>query len=90
LDSAVLCLNELDRGELVPLAPTYPVIAFDAYWVVCPPRHLNRRIVKRFVDWVSAEARATEARTRALLEKAGCTFRTGTGYELTEVSASSL
>jgi DNA-binding transcriptional LysR family regulator len=90
LDSAVLCLNELDRGELVPLAPVYPVIAFDAYWVVCPPRHLNRRIVKRFVDWVSAEARATEARTRALLEKAGCTFRTGTGYELTEVSASSL
>lgn len=90
LDSAVLCLGELERGELVPLAPAFPVIAFEAYWVVCPPRHMNRRIVKRFSDWVTREARATQARTRDLLEQAGCAFRSGDGPEMVEVNPSVL
>jgi LysR family glycine cleavage system transcriptional activator len=90
LDSAVLCLGELERGELVPLAPVFPVIAFDAYWIVCPPRHLNRRIVKRFSDWVMQEARQTEARTRTLLEAAGCQFRPGEVSEMKEVTPWSL
>ena len=75
LDSAGLCLDDLDRGDLVPLAPGIPVIAFPAYWFVCPPRHLNRRIVNRFAAWVAEEARAHEARARALLERLGCSFR---------------
>ncbi|EAQ25536.1 LysR substrate-binding domain-containing protein [Roseovarius sp. 217] len=90
LDSAVLCLGELERGELVPLAPAFPVIAFDAYWIVCPPRHLNRRIVKRFSDWVMQEARQTEARTRSVLEAAGCQFRPGEVSEMKEVTPWSL
>ncbi|WP_417728242.1 LysR substrate-binding domain-containing protein [Roseovarius sp.] len=90
LDSAVLCLGELERGELVPLAPTFPVISFDAYWIVCPPRHLNRRIVKRFSDWVMQEARQTEARTRDVLEDAGCQFRPGEVSEMKEVTPWSL
>lgn len=90
LDSAVLCLGELERGELVPLAPVFPVISFDAYWVVCPPRHLNRRIVKRFADWVMQGARQTEARTRSVLEAAGCQFRPGEVSEMKEVTPWSL
>lgn len=90
LDSAVLCLGELERGELVSLAPVFPVIAFDAYWIVCPPRHMNRRIVKRFSDWVSEEARATEAKTRRILEDAGCTFRSVDDQKMKEVTPWSL
>lgn len=86
LDSAVLCLGELERGELVPFSPLYPVIAFPAYWIVCPPRHFNRRIVKRFADWLIGEARPTELRTRDILVAAGCDFRPGAGPEMKEVT----
>lgn len=86
LDSAVLCLGELERGELVPFSPLYPVIAFPAYWIVCPPRHFNRRIVKRFADWLIGESRPTELRTRDILIAAGCDFRPGAGPEMKEVT----
>lgn len=85
LDSAVLCRGELERNELVPFAPAFPVIDFTGYWIVCPPRHLNRRIVKRFAEWVVSEAREHEACTRALLSKAGCHFRIGGEPEISEV-----
>lgn len=85
LDSAVLCLRELERGELVPFAPSCPVIDFPAYWIVCPPRHLNRRIVNRFARWVTDEAQDYEARTRQVLEKLGCDFRPSSGPEMIEV-----
>lgn len=75
LDSAMLCRGELERGELVPFAPELAVIDFPAYWVVCPARHLNRRIVARFAEWVEAAARDHEAATRALLTRLGCRFR---------------
>lgn len=87
LDSANLCVGELERGELVPFSPLYPVIDFPAYWVVCPPRHLNRRIVKRFAEWVAEEARAHEARSREVLTELGSQFRPGSGPELTEITA---
>lgn len=86
LDSAVLCHGELERGELVPFAPLFPVVNFMAYWIVCPPRHLNRRIVKRFAHWVVTEAREHEERTRALLIRAGCQFRPAIDLEMTEVT----
>lgn len=86
LDSAVLCKPELERGELVPLAPDLPVIEFPGYWFVCPPRHLNRRIVNRFAQWITDEARASEARTKAILAEQGCTFRPGDLPEMTEVA----
>ncbi|MDT8327010.1 MAG: LysR substrate-binding domain-containing protein [Roseovarius sp.] len=88
LDSAVLCRGELERKELVPFAPAFPVIDFTGYWVVCPPRHMNRRIVKRFAEWVVSEAREHEDCTRALLRKAGCHFRAGGEPEISEVSRS--
>lgn len=83
-DSAMLCLPELQRGELLPFAPDIPAIEFPAYWFVCPPRHLNRRIVNRFAEWIGAEAKEHEARVRGILEELGCTYRQATGPELLE------
>ena len=77
LDNALLCQGELKRGELVPLFLDCPVIEFPSYWFVCPPRHLNRRIVRRFLDWITAEAERDNVRTRDLLARAGCDFRQG-------------
>jgi LysR family transcriptional regulator, glycine cleavage system transcriptional activator len=78
LDNAILCKGELERGELVPLTLDCPVIEFPAYWFVCPPRHLNRRIVKRFLAWVGAQARADQEHVRGLLARMDCRFRDGT------------
>lgn len=76
LDSVTLCLGEIERGELVPLSTDFAVIDFPAYWLVCPPRHFNRRIVKRFDGWLRDEAVAHETRARAQLEYFGCRFET--------------
>lgn len=90
LDSANLCLGELERGELVPFSPLFPVIDFSAYWVVCPPRHMNRRIVKRFANWVAEETRPHEAKAREILASFGCSFRPGSGFEMSEVEPAKL
>lgn len=83
-DSAMLCLPELERGELLPFAPNIPAIEFPAYWFVCPSRHLNRRIVNRFAEWIGAEANEHEARVRGILEELGCSSRQATVPELLE------
>ncbi|CTQ34877.1 LysR family transcriptional regulator [Jannaschia rubra] len=80
LDSVTLCLPELQRGELVPFCTDFAVIDFPAYWFVCPPRHLNRRIVRRFADWIEAACADHEAQMRGFLEGVGCTFRPETGH----------
>jgi LysR family glycine cleavage system transcriptional activator len=77
LDNALLCQAELQRGDLVPLALDCPVIEFPAYWFVCPPRHLNRRIVRRFLDWIKSEADTEYTRTHTILSQAGCDFHHG-------------
>ena len=74
LDSVTLCLPEIERGELVPLSTDFAVIDFPAYWLVCPPRHFNRRIVNRFDSWLRDQAVAHETRARAQLEYFGCSF----------------
>lgn len=86
LDSAMLCRGELERGELVPFIPEFPAIEFPAYWFVCPPRHLNRRIVKRFFGWIETGGRAHETQVRAALERLGCDFRSVDGPELLGVA----
>lgn len=85
LDSVTLCLPEMQRGELVPLSTAFEVIDFPAYWFVCPPRHFNRRIVKRFMEWLSEKAGEHEHAARELLSGAGCTFRPEGGPDLIEV-----
>lgn len=90
LDSAVLCTPELERGELVPFAPELPVIDFPAYWIVCPTRHLNRRIVNRFARWLTDETRAHEEHTRAVLQRLGCRFRPGEEQDMKDVDPMAL
>jgi LysR family transcriptional regulator, glycine cleavage system transcriptional activator len=82
LDSVTLCLPELQRGELVPFSTAFAVIDFPAYWFVCPPRHLNRRIVKRFSDWLGEACEEHQAQARGFLQNLGCTFRRETGPDL--------
>lgn len=86
LDSVTLCLPELQRGELVPFSPSFEVIDFPAYWMVCPPRHFNRRIVNRFSEWLGRMASKHETEARKLLFDLGCTFRPETGPELVDVT----
>lgn len=85
LDSVTQCLPELRRGELVPFSTSFDVIDFPAYWFVCPPRHLNRRIVSRFAEWLTRMATEHDCEARALLTGFGCTFRPESGPELIEV-----
>lgn len=85
LDSVTLCLGELERGELVPFSTAFPVIDFAAYWFVCPPRHLNRRVVKRFSDWLASASAAHDAAARRFLAARGCSFQEGTAAELIDV-----
>lgn len=87
LDSVTLCLPELQRGELVPFCIDYDVIDFPAYWFVCPSRHLDRRIVRRFADWLTEQCRAHEDQARALLSGLGCRFRVESGPDLIDVKS---
>ncbi len=72
LDSATLALDDLESGALVPAFPQLGCIRFPAYWIICPARNLQRRAVRRFTDWLRAEASNDEARRNALLEAGGC------------------
>ncbi|SMQ86170.1 DNA-binding transcriptional regulator, LysR family [Devosia lucknowensis] len=74
LDSVNLCLPELQRGELVPFCPQFEVIHFPAYWLVCPQRHLNRRIVNLFAEWITRQCRLHELNVHDYLHGAGCFF----------------
>lgn len=84
LESATLCLPELARGELVPFAPECSVIDFPAYWLVCPPRHRNRRIVGRFASWLGEACGEHEREARELLARLGCRFAPEAGSGLIE------
>jgi LysR family transcriptional regulator, glycine cleavage system transcriptional activator len=86
LDSVMLCLPELERGELVPFCPEVDVIEFAAYWFVCPPRHFNRRIVRRFLYWFYPACEGHYERARALLEGHGCNIRTEADPGLIDVT----
>ena len=70
LESTAVAFEELKSGRLVPLSTAFPVIEFPGYWVVCPSRHMNRRAVRLFVDWVSEVGRLdTEAGRDFLVQK---------------------
>ena len=75
LDSVILCLPELQRGELVPFSTDFEVVDFPAYWFVCPSQHFNRRIINRFWEWLTGMMAKHEAETRLLLSNLGCAFR---------------
>jgi DNA-binding transcriptional LysR family regulator len=85
LDSVTLCLGELERGELVPFSTAFDVIDFPAYWFVCPARHLNRRIVLRFFNWMMSSCKNHDDSARAHLAGLGCRFRIGSPTELIDI-----
>ena len=47
-------------------------IRFPAYWLVCPSRHLSRRAVQVFRDWLHAEAAEHAIQKKRLLASLGC------------------
>jgi len=75
LESATLAYQELKDGALVPLSPAFEVVEIPAYWLVCPSRHLTRRIVRIFSDWMRVVGHAHDTAARELLEGEGCRLR---------------
>ncbi len=82
LESLALCLPEVLRGDLVPVTPELPVVDIAAYWLVCPPRHLHRRIVQRFREWLAAAARRHEQEARERLSALGLALLPVAGRDL--------
>lgn len=66
LDSITLACDDLKSGHLVPVSSEFHPKAFPAYWLVCPPRNVNRRIVRLFFEWIRAEAAAFTAEMETL------------------------
>jgi len=81
LDSATLAQEDLERGTLVPLSTDFDVVEFPAYWITCPPRHLNRRTVRIFSDWIREKSRAFDHLARNLLGGFGCRIRPANDVE---------
>lgn len=75
LDSVTLAHEDLERGTLVPLSTAFDVVEFPAYWLVCPQRHVSRRTVNVFAEWIRAEANSFNASIRQTLSHLGCSFR---------------
>lgn len=71
LETATLALNELRSGALVPLAPELGSLTVPTYWLTCPRRHLNRRVVIVFGAWIDKKANAHEMEKSRLLESLG-------------------
>lgn len=69
LDSTTLTIEELKSGALVPLVPHLGAMQFPAYWGVAPARHMARKLVCIFLDWVNSEASAHEKTVRDYLTK---------------------
>jgi len=72
LESTTIALDDLLCGALVPVSSAFDVIEFPAYWVVCPARHMNRRAVRLFSNWVAREGERDAERARAYLSSHGC------------------
>ncbi len=75
LDSATLAQEDLERGSLVPVSTAFDVVEFPAYWIVCPARHMTRRPVRLFTDWIRAEGIRFDQSARSLLGTLGCGIR---------------
>ncbi|MBU1176288.1 MAG: LysR family transcriptional regulator [Alphaproteobacteria bacterium] len=56
LESTTLAHNYLAEGGLRPLFPALKPVANASYWLTCPNRHLSRRSVQIFRDWLLDEA----------------------------------
>jgi LysR family transcriptional regulator, glycine cleavage system transcriptional activator len=75
LDSVTLAYDELRQGTLVPMSTVFPAVEFPAYWAICPPRHMNRRIVRLFIEWLRIHGDTFQANARGMLQGFGCSIR---------------
>ncbi|TRW95725.1 LysR family transcriptional regulator [Paracoccus sp. M683] len=75
LDSMTLAFEELRRGQLVPVSPAFEVIEFPGYWAVCPHRHVGRRAVRLFSDWIKDKGSQHMAEARDWLDGRGLRTR---------------
>lgn len=75
LESVTLAYDKLACGDLVPFSTAFPAVRVPAYWVVCPSRHLSRRAVADFIDWLALEARRQTSRAGDMLVERGIRTR---------------
>lgn len=75
LESVTLAHDKLARGELVPFSPIFPAVVVPAYWIVCPSRHLARRTVRDFSDWLLAQAARQKDEAASMLAGMGIETR---------------
>jgi len=61
LESTFMMESELAAGKLVQPLREAPLIRITTQWLVCPPANLRRSRVRRFIDWVTAEAHSWQA-----------------------------
>lgn len=69
LEGSALLLDSLISGRLKPVFPEMKPIEGATYWLVYPRRHLQRRSMALFREWVLDQARRYEADFAAFLEK---------------------
>ena len=75
LESTTLAFEELRSGQLVPFSREFEVIEFPGYWLVCPARHMGRRSVRLFSEWVESVGARDAALARDWLAARGHRFR---------------
>lgn len=75
LESVTLAHDRLARGDLVPLSQAFPAVLVPAYWIVCPSRHLSRRAVGDFIDWLLVEAARQASQVKIMLAEMGIETR---------------
>lgn len=73
LESLALAAPEVIAGRLVPVAPELPILSFPAYWTFCPSRHLKRRAVRLFLDWLGSQKTAHDADIAEITKHHGLT-----------------
>ncbi|WP_135078937.1 LysR substrate-binding domain-containing protein [Terasakiella sp. SH-1] len=69
LESTNNAFHELESQLLVPMFPKMEPIEFEAYWLICPSRHLKRRAVQEFRGWLLAEIADHEKKLKNLHKK---------------------
>jgi DNA-binding transcriptional LysR family regulator len=71
LESTTIAFEDLAQGRLVPVSSEFDVIEFPGYWLVCPSRHMNRRAVRLFSDWITSVGRRDADVSRSYLVERG-------------------
>ncbi|MGV8938548.1 MAG: LysR substrate-binding domain-containing protein [Allorhizobium sp.] len=58
LESLLMMQEELESGRLIVPVASPPSSVLTTQWLVCPPHHLRRRRVKRFISWINREVKS--------------------------------